>query len=225
MRKLFNLFFILIIGPVAWIHFLLIRKKTQPEKYAICRKYSLILCKVWGLKVPELPAIQQNGLIICNHQSTMDPLWIIAASPSPIILVSKAENKKIPLLGTIGKTIEVFYFDREDTASSIHMLRETSRMMKDGKNLLIFAEGTRSKSKMLQEMKDAAFKPAQLAKVPVYAMTLINSYQNFKLLNRSQEVPVLLSDPILPDDPNFKKLADLKECVSAKIQANLNQYA
>ena len=93
---------------------------------------------------------------------------------TPLSFISKIENESIPLLGMWAVNIGTILFDRETREGNVHMLRETIRALK--KNLLIFPEGTRSKSDELNEFKDKAFRPAIMAKSIIVPVTLNGAY-------------------------------------------------
>lgn len=94
---------------------------------------------------------------------------------TPLSFISKIENESIPLLGMWAVNIGTIHFDRETREGNVHMLREVIRALKK-RNLLIFPEGTRSKSDELNEFKDKAFRPAIMAKSIIVPVTLNGAY-------------------------------------------------
>lgn len=217
--------YLLVLIPISWIHAFLIRSKPWPERYAICRKYCIRILKTWNIQLvvhdQHFAQTDSNMLVICNHQSTYDPLYIVAACPKPLIFVSKKENTKIPFLSSWAKTIEVFFFDRDETASAIHMLRETATMMKKNRSVLVFAEGTRSRGRQMKEMKPAAFKSGMIAKVPVLPMTLVNSYESKQLIRHGGVMEVWFDQPISAEDCKALKPEEAAQLVSSIMQKHL----
>lgn len=108
---------------------------------------------------------------ISNHQGTFDPLLLVAANPQPMTFISKVENLKLPVIGTWGKLIGFITFDREAFDENVTMLRSAIRTLKDGKSILVFPEGTRSKQQTLLPFKTGAILPAYLAKANVVCVT------------------------------------------------------
>lgn len=210
--------------PISWFHAFHVRKQPFEIKYQQLRKDIFTLMKILHLKleVEGLEAIEQLEVasFISNHQGTFDPLWIVAACPIPLKFISKKENRNMIFLGSWAKTIEVFFFDREDTADSIHMIRETARNIKSGRSTLIFAEGTRSKSKKMNEMKSAAFKPGMIGKAPFVALTLVNSYDAINQVKKNGTMKVIFD---VVDYTKQTKIETLAQTVQTKIQENLNQ--
>lgn len=210
--------------PISWFHAFNVRKQPFEIKYQQLRKDILKLMKILHLtlEVEGLENIEhlEVASFISNHQGTFDPLWIVAASPIPLKFISKKENQNMIFLGSWAKTIEVFFFDREDTADSIHMIRETARNLKSGRSTLIFAEGTRSKSKSMNEMKSAAFKPGMIAKAPFVALTLVNSYDAIQQVKKSGTIKVIFN---VVEYTKQTKIETLTQEVQQKIQETLDQ--
>ena len=210
--------------PISWYHAITCRSQSLAKRYERLRKDCLKLLRLvkLDLEVEGLENLKdvEVASFISNHQGTLDPLFIVAACPIPLTFVSKIENKKMIFLSSWAKSIEVFYFDREDTSSPIHMIRETARFLKEKRSTLIFAEGTRSHGKAMNEMKAAAFKPAQIAKVPVVAVSLINSYDGMSEIKKSGRVKIVFNQPYMIEKA---KVEDTARHVQQLIQADLDR--
>lgn len=166
--------------PASWIDCFLVRKKPFEVRYAHIAKWSRAFFKHLHIQFQvnmqqELPT---DGSIqfVSNHQSFFDLLMLVGGITQPFTFVSKKENQKIPYLSSWGKNLELIYFDREEQSSAIHMLRETTRRLKNHQNVLIFPEGTRSKGKTMNEMQAGSIQPAFMAKCYVVPVVLCNSF-------------------------------------------------
>ena len=76
--------------------------------------------------------------------------------------------------------IDCIFLDRKDMKQSVQALMEATRMVKGGKSLIIFPEGTRSKGGPAHEFKGGAFKVATRNKVPIVPITIDGSYTMFE---------------------------------------------
>ena len=114
---------------------------------------------------------------------------------TPLSFISKIENESIPLLGMWAVNIGTILFDRETREGNVHMLRETIRALK--KNLLIFPEGTRSKSDELNEFKDKAFRPAIMAKSIIVPVTLNGAYCLDRKDINIKELKITFNNPFI----------------------------
>ena len=85
-------------------------------------------------------------LFVSNHQSAFDMLLQMSIITTPFTFISKKENEKLPYVANWAKTLELIYFDREDRASAIHMLRESARQLKSGRNPVSYTHLCRSEN-------------------------------------------------------------------------------
>ena len=70
--------------------------------------------------------------------------------------------------------------DRDDVRQGMKVILQVAEEVKQGRNFLIFAEGTRSKNgNHLQELRAEVLKSAMKAKCPVVPVALIDSYKAF----------------------------------------------
>jgi 1-acyl-sn-glycerol-3-phosphate acyltransferase len=110
-------------------------------------------------------------------------------------------------------------FDRADFNENVAMLRSAARKLQEGRSILIFPEGTRSKTDQLLPFKVGALLPATLAKVPIVPVALINA----NLLNQSKkiknEIIVSFGEPILPSQYKGLSHQQLSDLVFDRIVA------
>lgn len=198
----------LCILPFTWIDALRCRKLDFVIRYQHLQTWCLRILKICKvqLDVIETAPIPKDEVIfyVSNHQGTLDPLMIVAALKTPMTFVSKVENQKIPILSSWSKTIELIYFDRDDSASAIHMLRESARYLKRHRNLLIFPEGTRSKGEKMLPFKEGAIKPAFLGKAVIVPVAQVNVYDGENICKRGGTIRIVLGKPRMHDE--YKKM-------------------
>ena len=109
-----------------------------------------------------------------------DVLAIMAPCPVPFSVVAKKEVGEVPFLKQVFACMKAFLIDREDIRQSMQVIINVTREVKNGRNYLIFPEGTRSKQgNHPQEFKGGSFKAAIKAKCPIIPVALIDSYKSF----------------------------------------------
>lgn len=215
--------------PFAWISALTCRKQEFAIRYEKLRAYCLKTIHIFRIHFEvimkdELPC-DVPLYFVSNHQGTADPLLIVAALPTPMTFVSKVENDRIPILSSWSKSIELIYFDRDDSKSAIHMLRESARYLKRKRNLLIFPEGTRSKGSEMLPFKSGAIKPAYLGKACIVPIAQINSYEMGKAMKHKGKLRIVVGEPMYFENYKDIELDSLSELLQAKIQVLLTEYA
>lgn len=191
------------------------------EARKACLKFLSIVktpVEVNDINLPEGPT-----LFVSNHQGTIDPLVIVAALNKPTTFISKKENKKIPVISTWAEILDLIYFDRDDQASAIKMLREATRWMKAGNSVLVFPEGTRSKSSVVNSFHEASLKPAYLAKANIVPITLHNVYGDFNNIKTKTPYRITIGEAICYDDYKDKSLTELASQLHDRIDETIKK--
>ncbi len=96
---------------------------------------------------------KEDGYILfSNHQGLFDGLVFLESSPRPFTYITKKEARNVFLLKQVGDALGVIAIDREDIRQSMQVINQVAEEVKNGKNFLIFPEGTRSRmgNKLLQ---------------------------------------------------------------------------
>ncbi len=124
---------------------------------------------------------KENGFIFFpNHQGLFDVLVFLESCPVPFSFVIKKEASDIILLKQVVRALQSISIDREDIRQSMQVINQVAESVKDGRNFLIFAEGTRSKmGNQLLEFKGGSFKSATKAKAPILPCAMIDSFKPF----------------------------------------------
>lgn len=174
--------------PYAWIKLCWyashVDNYTEGERYALLKlidrranKGGNITIDAHG--VENIPS--ENGFIMYpNHQGLYDVLAIMAPCPVPFSVVAKKEVGQVPFLKQVFACMKAFLIDREDIRQSMQVIINVTKEVKNGRNYLIFAEGTRSKKgNHPQDFKGGSFKAAMKAKCPIVPVALIDSYKSF----------------------------------------------
>jgi 1-acyl-sn-glycerol-3-phosphate acyltransferase len=178
-----------------------LKNKSFEQKYTWLHRWCVNFIKINNIpfKVEGKQYLSNDTVFYaCNHQSFIDPILISAAIPYPMSYISKAENNKLPVVRLWAKNIEMIAFDRTDFNENVAMLRSAARKLQEGRSILIFPEGTRSKNGQLLPFKVGALLPATLAKVPIVPVALINANHLNEKRRTNTEIVVSIGDPILP---------------------------
>jgi 1-acyl-sn-glycerol-3-phosphate acyltransferase len=96
-------------------------------------------------------------LFMSNHESVLDIPFLFHACPVPPRMVTKAELFKVPVFGPALKAAGFISIDRKNRTRAIKSLQEAGEVIKQGRPLLIFPEGTRSRDGSLLPFKKGGF--------------------------------------------------------------------
>lgn len=124
---------------------------------------------------------KEDGFIFFpNHQGLFDGLVFLESCPRPFSYITKKEARNVFLLKQVGDALGVIAIDREDIRQSMQVINQVAEEVKNGRNFLIFPEGTRSKlGNKLLDFKGGSFKSATKAKCPIVPCALIDSFKPF----------------------------------------------
>ncbi len=114
----------------------------------------------WKIKVfNDENLVLNNKIIVANHQSYLDMVWISYFIPSRYRKnVYATAKKKLSFLRFVFPIFPVIFVD---DSNSIEVLKASADFLRQGKTLIIFPEGTRSEDGKIQQFKSGA---AYLAK-------------------------------------------------------------
>ena len=142
-----------------------------------------------------------------NHQGMFDVLAIPATCDQPLGAVLKKELKDIPFLKQVIACTKSFPMDREDVRGSMEVILAATKEVANGRNYLIFPEGTRSKNgNQMREFHAGSFKIASKAKAPIVPVALIDCY---KVFDEKGCKPVSMQIHYLPVIP-YEEYKDMK---------------
>ena len=221
------------IVPGAW--FKLCNYANNTDKYPELEKWQhiqyILKRAVQGgnvdLTVTGQENIPQEGgfMLYANHQGLFDVLAIAATCDMPLGAVLKKELYDVPFLHQIALCTKSYAMDRENVRQSLTVIQAVTEEVKNGRNYLIFPEGTRSKlgNEML-EFHGGSFRCATKSKCPVVPIALIDS---FKVLDQKGSKPVSVQihylQPIPYEEYQDMKPAELAELVKARIAEKIQE--
>ena len=169
---------------------------------------------------------KENGFMFFpNHQGMYDVLAIIDACDNTFSVVAKKEVANVPLLKQTFACTKSYMMDREDIRQSMQVIMNVANDVKNGKNFLIFPEGTRSKNgNVIGEFKGGSFKAATKARCPIVPVALIDSFKPFDTNTISQvTVQVHFMEPLYYEDYKDMKTTEIASTVHDRIQKKINE--
>ena len=219
--------------PGAW--FKLCHYAKHTDEYPEVEKWRhiqyILNCAVTGgnidLQVTGLENIPtENGFMMyANHQGMFDVLAIAATCDTPLGAVLKKELYDVPFLHQIAVCTKSFAMDREDVRQSLTVIQNVTEEVKNGRNYLIFPEGTRSKlGNQMLDFHGGSFRCATKSKCTIVPVALIDCY---KVLDQKGSAPVAVQLHYLKSIPYEEyagmKPAEVASLVKQRIQAKINE--
>lgn len=167
---------------------------------------------------------KENGFILFpNHQGMYDVLAILDACPNPISVVAKQEVAHVQGLKQVFACMKALFIDRNDLKQSMKVIQQVTADVKQGRNYVIFAEGTRSKQQnQVLDFKGGSFKSAVKARCPIVPVALIDAYKGF---DTNSIKPITVQIHFLPpmEYEEYKELktTEIAEIVKNRIQSTI----
>ena len=155
-------------------------KYSEEERYRVLSNIVKKVNRAGNVKIisdgeENLP--KENGYVLFpNHQGLFDALVLLETNKQPITFVMKKEIENQWFIKKIIKLLQAQIIDRDDIRQSMGVINTMTKEVKEGRNYVIFAEGTRSqKGNELLDFKGGSFKSAVNAKCPIIPVAIMDS--------------------------------------------------
>lgn len=160
--------------------------------------------------------IPKDGAVvfISNHQSNFDIALLMSYIDKPKGYIAKVEMKKIPIMKTWMEYMHCVFIERDNPKKSLQAILEGVKMLKAGYSLVIFPEGTRSKSNKIGTFKPGSLKLATKAQVPIIPVTIDGTYKLMEQNGgkiKSADVTVIVHSAIETKGLTKEELDELPE--------------
>ncbi len=188
------------------------------------------LIPFWKLRIEGRKKISWNRpvVIVANHRSLVDILALYKLR-RPFKWVSKAENFRLPFIGMVLSLTNCIKINRESLRSGQQFISRAEKEMKKGSSVMIFPEGTRSKSMEMRAFKEGAFLLAKrmgCGIIPVVHTGTEKAFQKDKkswILNGKTMIRIRVLDEIPADAVAKMGLSDLQSLVRQKMEAGIKE--
>jgi 1-acyl-sn-glycerol-3-phosphate acyltransferase len=154
----------------------------------------------------------QPFILVANHVSWFDIFAIAARLPVDYHFVAKKELEKIPVFGLAWRVAGHISIDRSNRERAVQSLRKAGDQMRAQRSVVvIFAEGTRSRSGRLQPFKKGAFVLSQETGIPIIPTIVTGSFDIMRpdtFIVRPATIDVWFEPPISPEGLRGDALMD-----------------
>lgn len=199
-------------------------KYSEEERYRVLSNIVKKVNRAGNVKIisdgeENLP--KENGYVLFpNHQGLFDALVLLETNKQPITFVMKKEIENQWFIKKIIKLLQAQIIDRDDIRQSMGVINTMTKEVKEGRNYVIFAEGTRSrKGNELLDFKGGSFKSAVNVKCPIIPVAIMDSYKVFDSKSiKKATVRMAYLKPIYPEEYNKMKTTEIACIVKERIE-------
>jgi 1-acyl-sn-glycerol-3-phosphate acyltransferase len=145
---------------------------------------------------------KRSYIFMSNHISNLDPPVLAPLIPGRTSVLAKSSIFRIPFLGYAMRLADMVPIDRGNRESSIASIIKAEEVLRSGLHMLVYPEGTRSRTGRLQPFKKGPFYMAAQTKVPIVPVTI---YGTEKMLKKGAfalipgDANVVFHAPVFPD--------------------------
>ncbi len=214
--------------PVVGAAFLLTAWWDRPRRIAgrVFRFGARLLVAVnpyWQVRVVgRVPRRDAHPLVVVsNHESLADVL-LIGTLPWDMRWLSKASIFRVPFLGLMMRMAGDVAVRRKDAASRSESYRVLTRWIERGASVMIFPEGTRSKTRDMLPFRNGAFRLAIETGRPVLPLAVTGTRQAIgkgSMRFGHADVVVRVLDPVETAGLSESDAAALRDRVRDAIEA------
>jgi len=130
------------------------------------------------LENPEAIDPRRPQVLVANHTSWYDVLALAGFVPGQSVFVAKQEIARVPVFGRAAAACGQIFIDRSDRNRAVESLAAAREILEnESPTIIMFPEGTRSATGMLQPFKKGAFVLAIQAGVDIVPAAIFGSHE------------------------------------------------
>ena len=179
----------------------------------------------WKLELEGREKIPRNRsvVLVSNHRSQVDIL-ALSKIRRPFKWTSKTENFKMPFVGMVLRLTRSIPVDRESLRSGSKLISLAQVEIARGSSILLFPEGTRSKTGEMRIFKEGAFFLAKRSECPIIPIVHTGSENTFPgnswIMGRAH-IRIRVLDEIPADTVSKLDVKSLMSLTREKMEAGL----
>lgn len=151
----------------------------ENKTHQLARRWAKIMLFLSRTKVEviggENVLADRPQVFMANHQSDFDIFIVLAFVPGQFRWIAKKELFRIPVFGPAMRRAGYIEIDRQHHEKALKSLDEAAQKIREGKSVMTFPEGTRSKDGSIKPFKHGVFYLAIRSGVPVTPISIIGS--------------------------------------------------
>lgn len=205
--------------------------REENSIHKVARIWAKILLKLTNTKIEiigmENILVGKPQIFMANHQSDFDILIVLGHLPSQFRWIVKKELFHIPLFGKAMRNAGYIEIDRQNHEKAMRSLDIAARKIQEGKSVMSFPEGTRSKDGTIKPFKPGMFHLALTSGIPIVPISIIGAGEIMpkrSLQIKPGKIVMIIDRPIDVKDYSPENRQELIERVRHVIIENCEKY-
>ena len=147
--------------------------------HKVARIWATIVLKLSGVQVETIGLENvlhgKPQVFMSNHQSDFDIFIVLAFIPGQFRWIAKKELFRVPAFGKAMRNAGYIEMDRQNHERAMKSIDLAAQKIREGKSVMSFPEGTRSKDGRIKDFKQGMFHLALQAGAPIVPIAIIGA--------------------------------------------------
>ncbi len=202
---------------------------NHPISYFPARWWGKLMCWIFFIRVKtngfDHLDKNQSYVFVSNHQSMFDIFVVYGWIPFIFKWVMKYELKKIPMVGPACVSAGHIFIDRSNPIAAKNSLLKAGEQLTKGNSVVIFPEGTRTRTGKVNKFKRGAFLLAMELSLPIVPITIKGGFERLKirsLMVNPGTIIMTVHQPIdvtqYDKDQSFALIQDTQEIIKSGLE-------
>jgi 1-acyl-sn-glycerol-3-phosphate acyltransferase len=142
---------------------------------------------------------KRSYIFISNHQGSYDIFLIFGYIGQTIKWVMKQSLRKIPLVGYACERAGFIFVDNSSAQAAAKTIKIAESKLKNGASIVVFPEGSRSRTGKMNKFKKGAYQMALDLKLPIVPITINGSFNVLPIhtyLIHPHKMELIIHDPV-----------------------------
>ncbi|MDR1356940.1 MAG: 1-acyl-sn-glycerol-3-phosphate acyltransferase [Tannerellaceae bacterium] len=154
----------------------------------------------------------RSYVFVSNHQGAFDIFLIYGFLGAPVKWVMKEGLRRIPFVGTACRAAGFIFVDHSTPQAAARSVKEAEKALGKGASVVVFPEGSRTRTGKMSRFKKGAFRMAADFGLPVVPITLNGPYKVMPIGSlgvRPHRMEMVIHPPVSTESVGAKDLQEL----------------
>jgi 1-acyl-sn-glycerol-3-phosphate acyltransferase len=224
-RFLFTTYVLMIVLPtlsMLWLYLLIGPAGDRADRAV--KRWCRTALRACGLR-PRVSGIEHlegvdAAILVANHASYIDSVVLMATIPTGFRFMAKRHLADYPLIGTVIRKVGHVTVEKATVAQQLSGADVLAQLLRDGRQMLVFPEGTFFRPPELLPFRLGAFKAAVDASRPIVPIGLRGTRRVLPAdtwLLRRGPINVIIGAPLVPATQGWREMVRLRDEARASI--------
>jgi 1-acyl-sn-glycerol-3-phosphate acyltransferase len=154
------------------------------------------------------------AIVVANHASYIDSVVLMASLPTDFRFLAKRRLADYPLIGTVIRKVGHVTVEKATVAQQLSGADVLTRLLQEGRQTLVFPEGTFFRPAELLPFRLGAFKAAVDTRCPIMPIALRGTRRvlpDGTWLFRRGPIDVTIGAPLVPAGQGWQEMVRLRD--------------